>query len=179
MLRQIERSVQNGPITKSGVLSLTTFFSKFNLNLSLENIWFNLPITQISIFIPFSFHKRLSFESMFFLWVFLNYGKQLSCCYKLSIVTFEILADISLTFICKHFSAMLFHEDERVYCTPINRALKTQFNEGSAKFLRPARINCVVFWTNKVYKYKNILIDFPSQNKSLKPTKSTKKLIWI
>ena len=34
MLRQIEWGVQNGPITKNGILSLTTpFFEKFNLSI--------------------------------------------------------------------------------------------------------------------------------------------------
>ena len=53
MLRQIEWRLQNGPITKSGVLPVTTlFFRKFVPVLeSLKNSLFDVPTTQMSIFV--------------------------------------------------------------------------------------------------------------------------------
>ena len=55
MLRQIEWQPQNGPITKSGVLSVTTlFFGKFVPVLEpLKKSYFDVPTTQLSIFIFF------------------------------------------------------------------------------------------------------------------------------
>ena len=55
MLRQIEWRLQNGPITKSGVLPVTTlFFRKFVPVLEpLKNSLFDVPTTQMSIFVFF------------------------------------------------------------------------------------------------------------------------------
>ena len=55
MLRQIEWQLQNWPITKSWVLSVTAlFFGKFASVLEpLENSWFDVPTTQMSIFVFF------------------------------------------------------------------------------------------------------------------------------
>ena len=55
MLRQIEWRLQNGPITKSGVLPVTTlFFGKFVPVLEpLKKSYFDVLITQISIFVFF------------------------------------------------------------------------------------------------------------------------------
>ena len=38
---------------------------------------------------------------------------------------------------CKYFRLKLVQLNESVYCTPIDRALKMQFNEGSRSFIRP------------------------------------------
>ena len=55
MLRQIEWRLQNGPITKSGVLPVTTlFFGKFVPVLEpLKKSYFDVPTTQMSIFANF------------------------------------------------------------------------------------------------------------------------------
>ena len=58
MLRQIEWGVQNGPITKNGVLPVKAlFFWNFYFGLSISYIiknWFDVPSTQMSIFILFT-----------------------------------------------------------------------------------------------------------------------------
>ena len=54
-----------------------------------------------------------------------------------------------------HFRPKLLHWNKRVYCTPIDRALKMWFNEGSGNLLRPTipalwifwKINYAVSWT--------------------------------
>ena len=55
MLKQIEWRLQNGPITKSGVLPVTTLFSrKFAPVLGpLKKSSFDVPTTQMSIFVFF------------------------------------------------------------------------------------------------------------------------------
>ena len=51
MLRQIERRVQNRPITNNGVLSETTLFFKNFVSVQepLIKSWFDVPTTQIPI----------------------------------------------------------------------------------------------------------------------------------
>ena len=72
MLRQIEWRVQNGPITKKGVLPATTlFFWKFCFSLKTwykELIWCT---NQMSIF-KFFKGAGILFESAFSLWISLN-----------------------------------------------------------------------------------------------------------
>ena len=53
--RQLKWGVQNGPITKNGVLSFATlFYWKFNLSIiTLVNICFKILTTQMFIFIFF------------------------------------------------------------------------------------------------------------------------------
>ena len=58
MLRQIEWGVQNGPFPKNGVLPIT--------KLPLTESWFDVPTTQMSIFI-LSVTAGVSFEGAFFL----------------------------------------------------------------------------------------------------------------
>ena len=54
MLRQIEWRLQSGPITKSGVLPVTTFFGKFAPVLEpLKTSQFDVPTTQVPIFVFF------------------------------------------------------------------------------------------------------------------------------
>ena len=73
MLRQIECGVQNGPITKNGVLSLTTLFFEILIWVkeSLIKSWFDVPTTQMSIFTLFV-SAWVLFESVFSLWVSLS-----------------------------------------------------------------------------------------------------------
>ena len=55
----------------------------------------------------------------------------------------------------RHFSPKLVLWNESIYCTPIDRALKMRFKEGSADFYdQPflgyegfCKISCAVFWT--------------------------------
>ena len=66
MLRQIEWWVQNRPISMNGVQPATTlFFWKF---------WFDVPTTQMSIFILFG-SAGVIFEGAFSLWDPLNICK--------------------------------------------------------------------------------------------------------
>ena len=55
MLRQIQWQLQNGPITKSGVLPVTTyFFGKFSPVLEyLKKSSFDVPAIQMAIFVFF------------------------------------------------------------------------------------------------------------------------------
>ena len=56
MLRQIEWWPPNGPITKNGVLPVTTLFFWgfcFSLRTSFLKSWFNVPTTQMSVLILF------------------------------------------------------------------------------------------------------------------------------
>ena len=55
MLRQIVWQLQNGPITKSRVLPVTTlFFGKIVAVLEpLKNSWFDVPTAQMSILVFF------------------------------------------------------------------------------------------------------------------------------
>ena len=46
-------------------------------------------------------------------------------------------SNIGLHIYNRHFRPKLVHWNESVYCTPIHRALKMRFNEGSGSFLRP------------------------------------------
>ena len=54
----------------------------------------------------------------------------------------------------RHFRPKLIHWNENIYCTPIDRALKMRFNEGSAAFYDhpflsyegDRKTNCAVFW---------------------------------
>ena len=62
MLRQTEWGVEKEPITKSGVLRLTTFLLKFNLiKEPLRNCSLNSLITHMSIYIPFVSSTSLVF----------------------------------------------------------------------------------------------------------------------
>ena len=38
----------------------------------------------------------------------------------------------------RHFRPKLVHRNERVFCTPTDRGLKLQINEGCGSFLRPS-----------------------------------------
>ena len=75
MFKQIEWWIQNGPITKNGVLPVTTlFFRKFCFSLRTsykELIWFDVPTTQMLIFVLFVSAGAL-FDGAFSLWVSLK-----------------------------------------------------------------------------------------------------------
>ena len=76
MLRQIEWWLQNGPITKDGVLPVTTlFFWKFcfSLRTSYKYSWFNVPTAQMSIFVLFV-SAGVLYDSAFSLWATLNWS---------------------------------------------------------------------------------------------------------
>ena len=70
MLRQTEWWVQNVPITKNGILPVTNlFFWKFCFGLRPRiNSWFDVPTTQMSIFILFV-SAGVLFDGAFSLWV--------------------------------------------------------------------------------------------------------------
>ena len=71
--RQIEWGVQNRPTIKSGVLPATTYFFENFISLSepLLKSWFNVIITQMSIFI-LSISAWVLFVSAFSLWLTLS-----------------------------------------------------------------------------------------------------------
>ena len=76
MLRQIEWWVQNEPITKNGVLPVTTLcFSKFvSVQEPLTKSIFDVTTTQMSIFILFETAEVL-FDGALSLWVSLGWNK--------------------------------------------------------------------------------------------------------
>ena len=47
------------------------------------------------------------------------------------------ITDSKILVLIRYFRSKLIHWNNRVYCTPIDRTLKKQFNEGSHSFLRP------------------------------------------
>ena len=59
------------------------------------------------------------------------------------------------TTVTRYFRPKLGHSNERVYCKPIDRRLKTLPNERSGSFLRPttpesfSRISSAVFWIKR------------------------------
>ena len=93
-------------------------------------------------------HYTLSFQ-----WI--NFG--LKCLFRqikkrnMSYGTIVLLTSLLIT-LTRHFRPKLIHWNKSVYCTPIDRALKMRFNEGSGNqpFLSYegfCEINCAVFWT--------------------------------
>ena len=70
MLRQIEWWVQNWPITKNGILPVTAlFFRKFCFSLrTFYKSWFDIPTTQMSIFVLF-LSAGVLFDCAFSPWV--------------------------------------------------------------------------------------------------------------
>ena len=65
MLRQIEWRQQNGPITKSGILPVTTFFGKFVSVLEpLKKSYFDVPTTQMYIFVFYE-STKFNFRVLF------------------------------------------------------------------------------------------------------------------
>ena len=72
MLRQIEWWVQNGPITKNGVLPVTTLFFKNFVSVPRIKSWFNVPTTQMPIFLPLFVSARILFDGNIFVRVSLN-----------------------------------------------------------------------------------------------------------
>lgn len=78
MLRQRKWEIQKGPITKNCVLPVTTF-SEFccSTRTFFIHSWFDVPITQISMFILSTW---VLFESAFCLWVSLNLFMLLNFC---------------------------------------------------------------------------------------------------
>ena len=87
MLRQIEWWVQNGPSIKNGVSPVTTlFFWKFCLGLRTSYKKFDVPTTEMPIFLVFVSAGDL-FDGAFSLWVSLKTenkhdvyrGKDLKC----------------------------------------------------------------------------------------------------
>ena len=50
---------------------------------------------------------------------------------------FAIQIAFSIDVCNRHFKPKLINWNESVYCTPIGRALKMQFNEEPGSFLRP------------------------------------------
>ena len=74
MLQQIELWVQNGPIRKNGVWPVTTlYFWKicFSLKEPLIKRWFDVPTTQMPIFVHFV-GAGILFDGTFSLWVSLK-----------------------------------------------------------------------------------------------------------
>ena len=75
MLRQIEWKVQNGPIRKNGVLPVPvtiSIFLKILFKSSYKELtWFDVLISQISVFILFV-SAGVVFDGAFSLWVSLN-----------------------------------------------------------------------------------------------------------
>ena len=73
LLRQIEWQIQNGPISKNGVLPVTTlFFWRFCFSLRpLIKSWFYVSSTQMSILVLFV-STGVLFDGAFSLWVSLN-----------------------------------------------------------------------------------------------------------
>ena len=63
MLREIEWGVQNGPIAKNGVLP-ETILCFWTFWISYEN-WFDIPTTQISVFIYFSYAFEFYLRALF------------------------------------------------------------------------------------------------------------------
>ena len=73
MLRQRGWAGQNGPITMNGILPATTLFFENFVSVSEphKKSWFDVPTTQMAIFILFE-SVGVLFENAFSLWVSLN-----------------------------------------------------------------------------------------------------------
>ena len=74
ILRQTEWWVWNGPVSKNEVLLVTTLFIWkfcFSLRASNKESWFDVPATQMPIFIVFV-SARVLFDSVFFLWTMIK-----------------------------------------------------------------------------------------------------------
>ena len=121
--------------------------------------WRSLRRRQIISAIRLSFNLQ-SFEIVDYL------------CWTPQFFTFHSCASSKLKSI-NCFRPRLAHWNEGVYCTPIDRALKMQFNKRCGSFQQSRFLNyeifstsnCAAFWTKQIHKYKTILNNFSSQNK--------------